>query len=513
MSNRLDGARPANRGPRGALTVGQLVRAAADSFQDAAAVVLGEDRLTYSELDRRSRRLARGLLARGVTKGTRIGFVYGNSPDWVVTFAAISRIGAIAVPLSTFYRGPELARVLRHGDIAGLILVRSHLGHDYLDTLADGLPGLAGAGSPELALAGAPFLRWIVSSGELPTWAHRLDWLTVAESSPFDEVLLAEVEATVSPGDLAITIWTSGSSALPKGVPHTHRALLAKATFMAERAPAAPGAEHEVMMPMFWVGGLMVSLLPTLVLGGWVRCQERTATIFALGTVPNEQERQALNAGTEARGIPHWALGMTETLGPYAWGDGGRAERYPLCPPLDHLQPGFALRLVDEDGHEVPDGMPGEIVVRGPTVTPGLHKVPREEVFDADGYYHTRDLGIRDGGRLYFVGRDSEMIKTANANVAPAEVEMEMQALPGVASAYVIDVPDARRGSVVAAAVVPADGATPDPEALIGALRGRLSSFKVPRRIVLLRREEIPMIEMSGKVHRHALRKLVASQL
>jgi acyl-CoA synthetase (AMP-forming)/AMP-acid ligase II len=253
--------------------VGQLVRAAADSFQDAGAVVLGEDRLTYSELDRRSRRLARGLLALGVTKGTRIGFVYGNSPDWVVTFAAISRIGAIAVPLSTFYRGPELARVLRHGDIAGLILVRSHLGHDYLDTLADGLPGLAGAGSPELALAEAPFLRWIVS------------------------------------------------------------------------------------------------LLPTLVRGGWVRCQERTATIFALETVPNEQERQTLNAGTEARGIPHWALGMTETLGPYAWGDGGRAERYPLCPPLDHLQPGFALRLVDEEGHEVPDGMPGEIVVRGPTVT------------------------------------------------------------------------------------------------------------------------------------------------
>jgi acyl-CoA synthetase (AMP-forming)/AMP-acid ligase II len=257
----------------------------------------------------------------------------------------------------------------------------------------------------------------------------------------------------------------------------------------------------------------VVSLLPTLVCGGRVRCQARTPAIFALGTVPNERERQALNAETEARGIPYWALGMTETLGPYAWGDDGRTEQYPLCPPLDHLQPGFDLRLVDADGHEVPDGMRGEIVLRGPTVTPGLHKVPREEVFDADGYYHTHDLGIRDRGRLYFVGRDSEMIKTANANVAPAEVEMEMQALPGVASAYVIDVPDARRGTVVAAAVVAADGTTPDPEALIEALRGRLSSFKVPRRIVLLRREEIPMIEMSGKVHRHALRNLVAGRL
>jgi acyl-CoA synthetase (AMP-forming)/AMP-acid ligase II len=512
VSSRLGGAE-AGRDPRAALTVGQLVRAAADSYSGADAVVLGEDRLSYSELDRRSRSLARGLLARGVAKGTRIGFVYGNSPDWVVTFAAISRIGAIAVPLSTFYRGAELARVLRHGDIAGLILVRSHLGHDYLETVADGLPGVAGADSPELALAEAPFLRWVVSSGELPTWAHGLDWLTVTESSPFDQALLAEAEACVSPDDLAITIWTSGSSALPKGVPHTHRALMAKATFMAERAPVARGAEHQVLMPMFWVAGLMVSLLPTLVRGGWVRCEERTRTIFALGTVPNEQERQALNVETEARGIPYWALGMTETLGPYAWGDGGRTEQYPLCPPLDHLQPGFDLRLVDEDGQQVPDGVRGEIMLRGPTITPGLHKIPRAEVFDADGFYHTGDLGIRDGGRLYFTGRDSEMIKTANANVAPAEVEMEMQALPGVASAYVVGVPDAKRGSIVAAAVVPADGMLLDPNALIEALKGRLSSFKVPRRIVLLRREEVPMIKMSSKVHRHALRDLIAGRL
>jgi acyl-CoA synthetase (AMP-forming)/AMP-acid ligase II len=517
-------AAEAGQDPRAALTVGRLVRAAADRYAGADAVVLGEDRLSYTELDRRSRNLARGLLARDVTKGTRIGFIYGNSPDWVVTFAAIARIGAIAVPLSTFYRGRELARVLRYGDIAGLILARSHLGRDCLAEVARALPGLAEADSPELALAEAPFLRWVVSSGEppamppwrawpaRPAWAHGTDWLTVAEGSPFDEAFLAEAEAEVSPDDLALTIWTSGSSALPKGVPHTHRAVMTKATFMAERTPVAPGAEHPVLMPMFWVGGLVVSLLPTLVCGGWAACEERTPAIFALGTVPNERERQALNAETEARGIPYWALGMTETLGPYAWGDSGRTERYPLCPPLDHLQPGFDLRLVDEHGHEVPDGVRGEIVVRGPTLTPGLHKVPREQVFDADGFYHTRDLGIRDGGRLYFVGRDSEMIKTANANVAPAEVEMEMQALPGVASAYVIDVPDATRGSIVAAAVVPADGMTPDPDALIATLKGRLSSFKVPRRIVLLRREEVPMIKMSSKVHRHALRDLVAAR-
>jgi hypothetical protein len=181
VTGRLGAAAAGDRDPRAALTVGQLVRAAADSFHDADAIVLGEDRLSYAELDRRSRRLARGLLARGVTEGTRIGFVYGNSPGWVVTFAAISRIGAIAVPLSTFYRGPELARVLRHGDVAGLILVRSHLGHDYLETLADGLPGLAGVGSPELALAEAPFLRWVVSADAAPawaTWVHGPGWLT-----------------------------------------------------------------------------------------------------------------------------------------------------------------------------------------------------------------------------------------------------------------------------------------------------------------------------------------------
>jgi acyl-CoA synthetase (AMP-forming)/AMP-acid ligase II len=273
--------------------------------------------------------------------------------------------------------------------------------------------------------------------------------------------------------------------------------------------PTGRGMQVPAPLPMFWVGGLMMYLLPNLVVGATTSCTEGTSTSsrFAMGTVMAAEDLQAMQQMTTI-----WALGMTETLGPYAHGDILRDPRYPLCAPLDHIADRFEVRVVDADCQPVPEGERGEIQVRGHALTPGLHKVERADYFTPDGFYHTGDMGIIEGTRIYFTGRDGDMIKTASSNVSPAEVEMELQQLPGVHSAYVVGLPDKERGQLVVAALVPRDGTALDFDEIQKTLRQKLSSYKVPRAYVAISREEVPMLP-SNKVSRRQLERLVAEKL
>ena len=120
---------------------------------------------------------------------------------------------------------------------------------------------------------------------------------------------------------------------------------------------------------------------------------------------------------------PWWGLGMSETLGPYSYGDDFRAEGYPVCAPMDHWADGYEVRIADDSNMPVGDGEIGELQIRGYPVTTGLHKIERDEHFTPDGYYHTGDMCLVDGTRVNFIGRGGDMIKTAGANVSPREVE------------------------------------------------------------------------------------------
>ncbi|HXY92067.1 MAG TPA: class I adenylate-forming enzyme family protein [Acidimicrobiia bacterium] len=497
--------------PAAAWTSAEFVRAVASAYGDDDAIELGDHHLTFRELDDRSSALARGLLDRGVGKGSRVGFIAGNGPEWAIWWFAISRMGAVAVPLSTFLRSAELVRFVRQADLHALVVQRTFLGQDLVARVAEAIPELAEAAPPdsELAVARVPFLRWIASNGDdLPGWATDL---AVVERGGvrYGPDFLAEVESEVHPEDPATEIYTSGITALPKGVTHTHRALMTKGHYHSAVTPFERGSRQLVRAPLFWVGGLMMFLLPGLECGALLECTESTSS-GSRGAFGSVLPRDEL-AARPRRGVT-WALGMTETLGPYSMGNEVRVEGYPLCPPLDAFAPGFDVKVVDEEGVTVGDGETGEIVVRGPTLTVGLHKVRREDAFDADGFYRTGDLGEVHGSRILFVGRKDDMIKTSGANVAPAEVEMELQDLDGVDNAYVVPLPDAKRGRMVAAAIVPEAGAHPDPDALRAELRTRLSSYKVPRVIVLIERDEVPMTA-SNKVHKKLIADLVVAKV
>ena len=491
-----------------------FLRAIAAEYGDGVAVRLDEDgkavaSLSFTQLERESAALARGLIARGVGKGTRIGFIIGNNVEFVVTLAAIARIGAVAISFSTLIKADEMVRTLRQSDVAGLFVQRSLLGHDLVDRLCDALPALRETSDPELRLARVPYLRWIISSGPALPPTIRAAGFFADVAGTVSEELLAAVESEVHATDQAVEIYTSGSMALPKGVRHDHGPLLFRSRYLRDMQDVKPGQERALNQPMFWVGGLMMALMPSLAGGAVHVCTERTPTnsLMAMGSVLTDED---LARYGQAR--THWGLGMSETLGPYSYGDVVRAPGYPLCAPLDHIAERYEVRVADEQDRPVGDGEIGEIQIRGYAVTPRLHKIERSRFFTADGFYHTGDMGLVEGSRINFVGRNGDMIKTSGSNVSPAEVEGEMQQLDGVHSAYVVGLPDAQRGQLVAAAVVPRDGVELDFTAIEETLRQRLSSYKVPRAYVAITRDEVPML-FSNKVARRQIEAMLIARL
>jgi acyl-CoA synthetase (AMP-forming)/AMP-acid ligase II len=501
--------------PREALTFPQLVRAAAAAYGDDTAIVftgetIPDDSASFNDLDRKSAQIARGLIARGAGKGSRIGFIQGNGPSFAIMLAAIARIGAVAIPISTMIRANELVRVLRQSDVQGLIVQRQFLNTDYVERLCEALPELREAGGTELRIARTPYLRWIASTGEgLPAGVHDLGFLTDAAEAVSEELLL-EIESEVHTTDQMVEIYTSGSMALPKGVKHNHGPVVFRAHYLRGMIKPERGQEIYAMLPMFWVGGMMMYLLPNWEAGAITSCTERTLSNsrIAMGSTLADDDLAML----AHQKPPFWGLGMSETLGPYSYGDVVRAPGRPVCAPMDHFTDRMEIRIADENDRPVGEGEIGEMQVRGYNLASGLHKVEQSEYYTPDGYYHTGDMCLVDGKRIHFVGRNGDMVKTAGSNVSPAEVEMELQALDGVHNAYVVGLPDRERGQLLVAAVVARDGVELDFTAIEAQLRKRLSSYKVPRAYVQIAREDVPMLH-SNKVSRREVAAMMAKKL
>ena len=353
--------------PGAAYTFPQLVRAAAAAYGDDVAITLKgkttpDESITFSELDRQSAALAKGLIARGVGKGTRVGFIYGNNPSFALMLAAISRIGGIAVPISTMIKSNELVRVLRQSDVSGLIVQRKLLGKDYVDRVCDALPEMRESDNPDLRIARTPFLRWIVSSGHaLPPSVHDQRFLLDAVRTVSEDLLL-QVESEVHPTDQMIEIYTSGSMALPKGVKHNHGPVLHRVHYLRSKSNAQRGMQLTVFQPTFWVGGLMMSLLPNWEVGATTVCTEGTSTNsrMAMGSVLAEEDMKAMPKGAinlmSSLELIQGSTKVFETpvVQATALNVAGRdAVAVQLDVPLDKLKPGTyvcQVNVIDDAG-------------------------------------------------------------------------------------------------------------------------------------------------------------------
>lgn len=497
------------------------------------AFIGAQRRATYGALRSASLAVARGLAARGVGRGTRVGLLVPNRLEWLASAFGVWRCGGILVPLSTLARPRELAHVLRSADVALLLSVRRFLRHDYPAMLEEIAPGAGGAAAP-LFRPALPALREVVWLDDDPDVAIR----TLA--SPGDAIGDAFPDALtrrLSPADPATVTFTSGTTSDPKGAVHAHRALCRCACDVAATLGTEPSDRVWGYLPFFFNAGLVAVGLATLASGAAVVATEafeagealrlleaeRCTTFFGW---PHQAEaliqhpdfaaaKLALHKGVGAnvpwaarlypsdhRAVATW--GMTET--------GPMFTAWPSSSPLElrksgHGAPvaGHEVRICDpESGGPVAAGASGEICARGPTLLSHYDGQSPADCFDADGYFHTGDLGrIDEHGTVHFLGRIKDVIKTAGANVAAAEVEASLLRHPAVGAAHVVPVPAGARGEDVAAFVVAA--APVEIASLLAHCRAELASYKVPRHLWLRREDELPL-RGTGKVDKAALR-------
>jgi fatty-acyl-CoA synthase len=515
-------------------TLPALVDEAAARFAAREALVSARRRMTHRELADASLASGRALAERGVGKGARVGLLAPNWPEWIALALGVWRCGGTLVPLNTLARPRELAHLLRHADVTLLVAVRRFLRHDYVATLEEIAPGVTQATAPILHAA-LPALREIIWLD--PPDGGAVD-LTPLGASSLGNAWPAVLTATVSPTEFATICFTSGTTAEPKGVVHTHAALRRAA----EDVGAVLGLDENDRtwgyLPFFFTGGLVAVALATLARGGAVVVQEvfepgetlrlletERCTVFyawphqAQALIGHERfatTRLHLRKGVGAN--TGWAARLYpadhRAVGTY-----GMTETAPLCTawpwdaPLElragsHGPPvaGRELRICDpETGGMLGAGVDGEICVRGPTLFSHYWREDPARCFDVEGFFHTGDLGRLDQrGALHFLGRLKDVVKTAGVNVAAAEVEAVLLAHDAVAAAHVVGVPDPARGENVAAFVVPRGEV--DIENLLAHCRRALASYKVPRHVWLRREGELPL-KGSGKVDKTRLRE------
>ena len=508
-------------------TVGASLARAAAAFPDRDFIVMPDRRLTFAGAERASRALAREMLAAGIGKGTRVGLFYTYSLEWVVAWLAASRIGALVMPFSTTYTPSELRTVLSIGDVAVLLSGPEMLGRDMAGFLEHAVPGLADAGGPALFLPDLPYLRslWITGPTDR-AWATRvpLDWGADPAAGPVTDDLLDRIEAEVVPADLATVVYTSGSSALPKGVVHTHSSIVRTTASLGEQV-ALGNPVVFCGFPFFWIGGFLV-LGAALHSGLTLCCLERFDAAGALDMV--ERERCGMVAAWPSliqsmRTHPSRA-GRDLTCCPVLVG--GPSDVAVVGSPVPGIPGhrgmsetvgnwnGVERRVVDPvTGADLPDREEGELLIRGYGMTQGYYKKEREEVFDPDGWLHTGDRCFMVDNRPFFVGRFYEMVKSRGANVSPREVELVLEGFPDVAHALVFGLPHPEMEEEVTAVIVPAPGASPDAVSIRARAHQELSSYKVPTRIEFLTHEvDIPWLA-SGKPDKLAVKsRLLAGE-
>jgi fatty-acyl-CoA synthase len=527
------------------LSVPALLDAAAE--QDREAAVFPDGRASVTDLAALSSSYARALVSLGVGPGDHVGAVLPAGLPVVAFILGAARIGAVAVPFNTRLRAGEIAYLVDHSD-ARIMLVSP----DGAELLAAAFPALAAARrGPVVRVPGAACLRSVAVVGGGGPGAAFQSWsavVTGADQAVFGQ-RVAQLARDVRPGDEFVVIYTSGTTANPRGCVHTHESVVRQGASLAERIGLGAGDRFWTPLPFFHVGGFDVlfaslSAQATMIHAGQFEpgaalaqlTAERITHAFpAFETiwmpVLNHPDFPAadlsrlttvINVGTPERmrymqdrlpgAVQISCTGSTEGAGFVCVGD-------PADPPearaLYAGRPvaGMEARLVDpKTGADLPDHTPGEFVFRGVSRFARYYRDPATTAarIDADGWYHSGDLLERDSqGRFRFHSRLSDVLKVGGENVSAAEVEDRIAGLPGVSVVQVVAAPDGHYGEVAAAFVELRPGASLTEAEVVGHCLGQLATFKVPRYVRFV--SEWPM---SGtKIQKARLRQRIADEL
>jgi len=511
-------------------TIGDLLWRSAARFPNKTAIVYGQLRQTYAELDKVVNRTANALIERGVRKGDRVALLSHNNHGFVVANFALARLGAIMVPINFMLGATEVAFILGHAGASGLIV------EDALLTTAEAAIKNAGA---ERTVR----VRGVIGENGNDSsdgWESLQTWMEYPNTTVPD--------VAIADDDPLQLLYTSGTESLPKGAALSSRALIAQyVSCVVDGQMNADDIEIH-SMPLYHCAQLHCFLTPGIYLGATNIILPGPDPALILATIEKERVTKLFFPPTVWIALLRHPDFNTRDLSSLAKGYYGASvmpvevlkemgRRLPnvrlfnfygqteMSPVATVLQPEDQVRkagsagrpcvnvetiIVDIDDRPVPPGTEGEIVHRSPHAMLGYWNDPEKtaEAF-RNGWFHSGDLGvIDDEGYLYVVDRKKDMIKTGGENVASREVEEALYAHPGVAEVAVFAVPDPRWIEAVTAAVIPRSGQTLNEDELIAFCKQRLASFKSPKYIVIV--DTLPK-NASGKILKRELRNSYAS--
>ena len=535
-----DPIEPEGDDPRADLRWGTIGAAARDAVArggDREAIVDGDRRWTWRELGDAIDRARAAYLGAGIEVGDRVAIWAPNCAEWVVALLGLQSVGAVLVPLNTRYKGTEAADILRRSRAKVLVTVDGFLDTHYVAML-DGhdLPHLEHV----VVLRSEP-------GDVLPEPAER--WEAFLElGADVDAGAVAERAAALTPDTTADLLFTSGTTGKPKGVICTNGQTLRTVATWANVVGLADTDRYVAVNPFFHSFGYKAGIIAWLVTGGTLLpvpvfdvpevmrliAAERGTVLpgapTLYQTILNHPDRAALDSAslrlavTGAASVPVslveqmrddlgfdtviTAYGLTEACG-FATMCRRSDDAVTIATTSGRAMPGIEVQVVDDDGHELPPGEPGEVVIRGYNVMAGYFEDPAAtaEAIDADGWLHTGDVGVMDErGYLRITDRKKDLFIVGGFNAYPAEIENLLLGHPHIAQVAVVGVPDERMGEVGAAFVVPATGTTPDPDEIVAWAREHMANFKVPRRVAVV--DALPF-NASGKVMKFELRTLL----
>lgn len=499
---------------------------------DRTAIVFEDKRYTFGDLNERSNRLANALAGLGIGKGDRIAILQVNCNEYVEAYYASAKLGAIFVPLNFRAKQNELTHMLKHSETQVLLL-----GKRYADMAKD-------------------------MSKELPNINHYICIEGGVEGILDYEELLANVSpddvfTDIADDDVTILMYTAGTTGLPKGVPLPHNSF---SVYMLENVnPVDPDVDETnlLTMPLYHVAGIQAMLAATYG-GRCVAIMRQFDTDEWLDMAQQEKANRAMLVPTMLKRIvdhPDFgkydlsslrvitygaapmplevikkaielfpgvnfinAFGQTETastitaLGPEDHKIEGTEEEKEkklkrLTSSIGRPMPDVEIKIVGEDGSEMPQGEPGEIVAKGPRVMSGYWKDAEKTAksLTPDGWLRTGDMGyIDEDGYIFLAGRGDDLIIRAGENISPEEVENAIYTHPAVDEVAVIGVPDPEWGQEIKAVVVLKKGMTATEEEISEHCRKEVASFKRPRYVEFI--DELPRTS-TGKILKRVLRE------
>ena len=523
------------------------------NLPDRPILIFPDETVSYQELYGRALKVAKSLHSMDIRRGDHVGILMANSIEYVEVLFGIAFLGAIPVLYNGRFKAREIAHVTSDADIKIIVTsdqIDEHI--DYGELLCSALPGLetslyekAGSQIPD-----APSLQGAVMLGgkKIAGFIDDKEFKAMGEQIS-DEAISSSLQK-IRVEDPAIMFYTSGTTAMPKGCYLNHIVLQhAGVVGGVENLGLSEGDKVFAPLPMFHtafsqpfsgilhVGGTLISMKhfeakPALDL---IHKETPTAMFPAFAMITNEiiaqpeyrndsfkSVRTIVNVGPEdvlmqlQAKMPHTkqitVFGMTETGGSVCMGNRELSdiERTQTCGPA---LPGNEIEIRDPETNEkLPPNTRGEIVAKGIGVFSGYHNAPEKnaEVFDAEGWFHTGDLGEQtENGEIIFSGRLKDMLKVGGENVASVEVEGFLSTHDGVKLAAIVGLPDDKYGEVPIAYIEREEGSAVSEEEIIAYCNGQIASFKIPRHVRFL--TEWPM--GATKILKYELRERIAKEL